>query len=358
VILKIQILLIEFYYKYYFFRSGFQAIILLILVQLFALESKAQDVIIDQKTAPDQNSYIEWIGQYPSLPGEAGERKFKDRFVEFFTGKDRRMTLSKPVSVFAVNPDTFLILDQENGQLFKIRNGVGDITQFKKGNYINFPSLVGITELPGDSILFTDSFLNKIFVISPDSKEVKSLNDSLKLEQPTGIAYSPVTEKIWVVETKAHRISILDKSGQLKKQFGERGNSPGQFNYPTSIWIDNSGKAYVIDALNFRIQIFSDNGDLIKIFGEIGDATGYFARPRGIAIDSHGNIYISDALFNAVQIFDMSGNFLYSFGKQGRENGEFWMPAGIYIDHDDNIYVADTYNSRVQVFHLTKEGNQ
>lgn len=346
------------YYKNYFFKIGFQAIITIILLQITTMYGMTQDVVIDEKTPPDQNSYIEWIGQYPSLPGESADRKFKERFKEFITGKDNRMILNKPVSVFAVNPDTFLVLDQENGQMFKIRKGVGDITQFKKGDYTRFPSLVGIAELPGDTILFTDSFLNKIFVSSPDSKEVKGFNDSLKLEQPTGIAYSPVTEEIWVVETKAHRITILDKNGQIKKQFGERGNGPGQFNYPISVWIDNSGRAYVIDALNFRIQIFSDNGDLIKIFGELGDATGYFARPRGIAVDSHGNIYISDALFNAVQIFDISGNFLYAFGKQGREKGEFWMPAGLYIDHDDNIYVADSYNSRVQVFHLTKQGNQ
>jgi sugar lactone lactonase YvrE len=317
-------------------------------------EVRSQEDVNENKTS-EQKSYIEWISQYPYLPGESTERTFTERFVEFITGKDNEMILNNPVSVLAMNPDTFWILDQGNGRLFKILNGVGEITQFKKGEYKNFPSMVGIIELPGDSILFTDSYLNKIFISSPGKKEIKNLNDSLKLDQPTGIAYSTVTQEIWVVETKAQRISILDRNGQLKKQIGSRGVAPGQFNYPTSIWIDNSGRAYIIDALNFRIQVFSSNGDLISVFGEAGDATGYFARPKGIATDSQGNIYVADALFNAVQIFDISGNFLYSFGKQGREKGEFWMPSGIFIDHDDNIYVADTYNSRVQVFHLTRD---
>jgi DNA-binding beta-propeller fold protein YncE len=319
---------------------------------------KAQEIKIDSNAVPGKKSFIEWIGQYPAMPGESAERKFSEKFVDFITGKGDRMVLSKPVAVLAMSPDTFWILDQGNGQLFYIQKGVGEITHFKKNDFRNFPSLVGIISLPGDSLLFTDSYMNKVYVSARDKKETKSLNDSLVLEQPTGIAYSPVTGEIWVVETKAHRISVLDKKGQLIKHIGGRGEAPGMFNFPTSIWIDRSGRAFVIDALNFRIQVFSANGDLISVFGKIGDATGSFARPRGIATDSHGNIYISDALFNAVQIFDISGNFLYTFGRQGREKGEFWMPAGIFIDPHDNIYVADSYNSRVQVFHLTKDDTQ
>ena len=350
------ILRYKFYYQNYFLRSAFAAIISVILPQSMIFPVHAQDTIISNNASQKNISIIEWVSQYPALPGESTDKKFKEKFVDFITGKGDRMALSKPVSVIAMDPDTFWILDQGSGQLFKIQNGVGEITHFKKNDFRNFPSLVEIISLPGDSLLFTDSYMNKIFVSSPGKKETKSLNDSLVLEQPTGIAYSPVTGEIWVVETKAHRISILDKNGQLIKQIGGRGNEPGKFNFPTSIWIDNTGRAYVIDALNFRIQVFSGDGDLISVFGEIGDATGYFARPRGIATDSHGNIYVSDALFNAVQIFDIAGNFLYTFGRQGREKGEFWMPAGIFIDPEDNIYVADSYNSRVQVFHLTKEG--
>jgi sugar lactone lactonase YvrE len=346
------------YNHYFFYRIKLQLVISIFLLAGMISSIKAQEIKIDSNASSGKKSFIEWIGQYPAMPGESAERKFSEKFVDFITGKGDRMVLSKPVAVLAMSPDTFWILDQGNGQLFNIQKGVGEITHFKKNDFRNFPSLVGIISLPGDSLLFTDSYMNKVFVSARNKKETRSLNDSLILEQPTGIAYSPVTGEIWVVETKAHRISVLDKNGQLIKQIGGRGEAPGKFNFPTSIWIDSSGRAFVIDALNFRIQVFSARGDLISVFGKIGDATGTFARPRGIATDSRGNIYVSDALFNAVQIFDISGNFLYSFGRQGREKGEFWMPAGICIDPYDNIYVADSYNSRVQVFHLTKYDTQ
>jgi DNA-binding beta-propeller fold protein YncE len=227
---------------------------------------------------------------------------------------------------------------------------VGDIPHIRGKQFVRFPSLVGICFFPGNKMLFTDSYLNKIFVYNPDKKEIRTLNDSIILDQPTGIAYSEINHEIWVVETRAHYISVLDDKGRRKRTIGKRGVEPGEFNYPTSIWIDKTGKAYVIDALNFRVQIFSKDGDLISFFGENGDGGGNLARPKGIATDSYGNIYIVDALFNTVQIFDISGNFLHAFGSQGKDQGEFWMPSGIYVDDSNYIYVADSYNSRVQVF--------
>jgi DNA-binding beta-propeller fold protein YncE len=213
-------------------------------------------------------------------------------------------------------------------------------------------SLVGICYGPNSSILFTDSHARTIYSLTAEKKNLRILNDTLKLEQPTGIAYSMVNKEIWVVETKAHRIAVLNEKGELLRRLGKRGNGPGEFNYPTHIWIDKKGLIYITDAMNFRIQVLNAGGEVVSIFGEAGDASGYLASPKGIATDSFGNIYVVDALFHVVQVFDIKGKLLYKFGNQGHGNGEFWMPSGIYIDNQDNIYVADSYNSRVQVFQL------
>jgi DNA-binding beta-propeller fold protein YncE len=262
------------------------------------------------------------------------------------------------VAISAVNSELFWTIDQENGLIFKVDKGVGEITQFKNKHYKQFPSLVGMCALPGGKMLFSDSFLNKIFVFEKGKSRLISLNDSLTFERPTGIAYSMLTHEIWVLETTANRITVMNEQGKFIRRLGNRGAEPGEFNFPTSIWIDNTGIVYIVDALNFRVQIFSQEGKVLRVFGKNGDAAGNFARPKGIATDSYGNIYVADALFNVVQIFDSSGHFLYRFGKQGQKNGEFWMPSGIYIDEKDFIYIADSYNSRVQVFKLNATGGQ
>ena len=296
--------------------------------------------------------YIQWKSQYPDHKvGEVKVNTIK-RIYNFLVQKDKESGISRPVAIVGKTPSSFWVLDQGAQTMYEVGRKKAERPKAfkKKENY--FTSLVDVCEMPDGELLFTDSRLNKVYRFNKEEKKLVEFNDTNQLMQPTGIAYSPVTDEVWVVETGAHRIAVFNSAGQLIKRIGSRGNDTGQFNFPTSICIDKSGDVYIVDAMNFRIQILNKKGGYVTAFGEAGDFSGSFARPKGIATDTYGNIYVSDALFHVVQIFDRAGNFLYSFGKQGREKQEFWMPSGIYIDSKNYIYVADSYNSRVQVFQL------
>jgi len=302
---------------------------------------------------------IRWVSQYPATKEKkaSGKKERKTNrnsnwFTDLIFGK-KPDALIKPMSVVARSKDTLWVADQGGGSILQVFNQVGEIVDFENMPVESLPSIVGSCFLPDQKILFTDSKLNQVFLFNPDLGELQFLNDSVKLEQPTGIAFSTVKQEIWVVETSAHRIAILNDRGEMLRTIGGRGNAPGKFNFPTYIWIDRSGLVYVVDAMNFRIQIFDKNGEFISAFGEIGDASGYFSRPKGIACDSYGHIYVSDALFHVVQVFDKTGQLLHTFGSQGQGKEQFWMPTGIYIDKENYIYIADSYNSRVQVFQLS-----
>ncbi len=335
----------------YFFRKiCAKAIIFCLSFSVFLPLVRAQETegVFDQKGV--EINRLRLVGKFP--PEESREdANLLDRIGEFFFGDKQTLVLSKPISVFAESPDSYWVLDQGLGSLVKVQDGVGEIPQSFHQHYT---SLVGICALPQGDLLFTESRRNKIFKLNQDEQADKLIEfcPAVDLKQPTGIAYSPTKNEVWVVETASHRITVLNLKGEVVHHIGKRGNGPLEFNFPTFIWIDKSGLVYVVDAMNFRIQILNSDGEFITKFGEIGDATGYFSRPKGIATDSFGNIYIVDALFHAVQIFDKKGNFLYYFGGQGRQDGKFWLPTGIFIDENDFIYIADSYNSRIQVFQL------
>ena len=300
----------------------------------------------------DGSYYIQYIGQFPS-----GEKKrttgFFERIGIAVLGGDP-LQLNKPLSILVDDPESFWILDQGNGMVFRNSGGTLSLPKALRRNKLSLSSLVGIAAAGDDDVLFTDSRENKVFRLSAGGRELVTFNGNVALDQPTGIAYSPVAKEIWVSETGSHRIAVFNRHGELVRHIGSRGTGEGEFNFPTFIWIDASGMAYIVDAMNFRIQIFDRYGKYVSSFGEHGNATGYFARPKGVAVDSRGNIYVADALFNAVQIFDRKGNFLYYFGSQGRGREQFWMPSGIFIDKDDFIYIADSYNARIQIFQLKK----
>ena len=329
------------------------AILICIVLRIFMGDyCYAQDSTKAGVTENTAHPYIEWKSQYPDH--KAGEVKVNTirKIYNFLVQKDKEYGISRPVAIVGKTPSSFWVLDQGAQTMYEVGRKKAERPKAfkKKENY--FTSLVDVCELPDGELLFTDSRLNKVYRFNKEEKKLVEFNDTNLLMQPTGIAYSPVTDEVWVVETGAHRVAVYNRFGHLVKRIGSRGNDTGQFNFPTSICIDKSGDVYIVDAMNFRVQILNKKGEYVTAFGEAGDFSGTFARPKGIATDTYGNIYVSDALFHVVQIFDRTGNFLYSFGKQGREKQEFWMPAGIYIDSKNYIYVADSYNSRVQVFQL------
>lgn len=211
------------------------------------------------------------------------------------------------------------------------------------------PSPIGLAA-DRNRVYVVDSSLRKVFVADAQSTALVELPLQIDMTQPTGVAIDPQHGHLIIVDTGTHRIHRFDRDGALVASIGQRGRGDGEFNFPTMIWHDGSGRLYVSDTLNFRIQVFDREGLYLSKFGRAGDTGGDLSRHKGVATDSHGHIYVVDSLHNAVQIFDTNGRFLIGVGDRGREAGEFWLPAGIFISSDDTIYVADSYNRRVQVF--------
>jgi DNA-binding beta-propeller fold protein YncE len=319
------------------------------IILMFNQICQSQTIITQDYTT--EHHKVDWIAECPD--GDFGYKGFK-KIQNLIFGKPT-ISINKPMSVIVTEGIVYWITDPYNKSLIRVKNNNCEIPKSFKKNKITFSSPVDLCQIHDNIILFTDSYLNRVFSYSEHSGEIKTFSPDIEFMQPTGIAYSEITREIWVVETSGHRISVFNEQGELLKRVGKRGNKAGEFNYPTFIWIDKLGTIYVIDSLNFRIQIFDKDGNFKSEFGEQGDGTGTFARPKGVAVDTFGHIYIADALFHTVQIFDGTGNYLSSIGSQGREKGEFWMPTGIFIDENNFIYVADTYNSRIQIFKLTDE---
>jgi len=176
-----------------------------------------------------------------------------------------------------------------------------------------------------------------------------------ELTAPVAIAWEEARRLYWLADAATHACFATADLEHVQQQLGQRGNEPGQFNYPTALAVHPLIGLIVADAMNFRIQVFDDAGRLVTAFGQKGDAAGDFARPRAVAADSKGHIYVVDNQFENVQVFDRTGRLLLAFGQGGDKPGELALPAGITIDAQDRIWIADSYNRRVQVFQYLPE---
>ena len=88
----------------------------------------------------------------------------------------------------------------------------------------------------------------------------------------------------------------------------------GHFRQPTDVAWDSQGNIYITDGyINSRVAKFDKNGDWVKQWGTKGNGPGQFSTPHSIAIDKNDNIYVGDRGNQRVQVFDTDGKFLRQF---------------------------------------------
>ncbi len=216
-------------------------------------------------------------------------------------------------------------------------------------------SPVGVTF--GDDLrLYVSDSAGRVFAFGADGTLQFAVTQAgaVRLQRPTGMAYSPAKKLLYVVDTLANTVHAFRTNGELAFSFGERGDAAGRFNFPTHIFRSAAGELYVTDALNFRIAIFDEEGKSVGSFGHHGDGSGDLAMPKGVAVDRDGVVYVVDGLFDNVQLFNRQGAFLLTLGSRGVDFGEFWLPSGAFVSDTRELYVCDTYNRRVQVFRITE----
>lgn len=299
---------------------------ILLMFFLIPMRTWAQQSDSSPIDSVHQIEHIRWVSEFPSNTNRK-KSGIINKIGEIIFGPPP-IVMAKPMAISANSPDNYFVLDQKTISLTHISEKKGKVFNPKAKLSHPVGTLVDFCEWPGKGFLITDSEAQNIYLLSVDGKRVGLLNDSLSLNQPTGIAFIKSKNEIWVLETKSHCIAVLNMNGEKINEYGKRGTGKAEFNYPTHIWVDGKGKVFITDSMNHRIQIFNEEGKFIDSFGQAGDATGYFARPKGVATDTFGNIYVVDALFHTVQIFNNKGEYLYNFGSQGRDSGDFGCPQG------------------------------
>jgi DNA-binding beta-propeller fold protein YncE len=280
-------------------------------------------------------------------------RGFWQRTLDFFTGTTGTRIV-RPHGVLFDAHDRLFIADPGAGLVHCMDLGAGRYFVIgEDGPPLETP--IGLAIDDREQLYVTDSTQGLVFRYDLAAQTLKPFLSG-GLSRPTGIAWNPVNRLLYIVDTTARQVVVVDEQGLIRQRLGnsvtndENGDVHVQFNRPTDIWIDTRGQLYVTDPLNASIKLFTPEGLLLTQFGIPGDAPGEFNKPKGVATDSSGHIYVNDALLDAVQIFDHDGTPLLVFGGAGSGPGEFWMPSGLYIDPSDRIFVTDTYNQRVQVF--------
>jgi sugar lactone lactonase YvrE len=158
------------------------------------------------------------------------------------------------------------------------------------------------------------------------------------------------------------------------KQWGDRGNKPGEFNPPHSIAADAQGNIYVADRGNRRIQVFDAEGTYqreIKInvpvppdvrpwmgaMPSMDAAMRQSGAPWAICITPGPKqyLYTADAYPGRIYKLSLDGKVLGMPGTSGRQAKEFGWIHELACPAENTIYAAGLLNWRVQKLTLHPE---
>ena len=272
------------------------------------------------------------------------------------------------------------------------------------GNYqVKFvPKLLGVYHI---SVKINgDSLSQGPFTIEVQERKLE-VDDELHLQnetlqKPTGIAVSS-KGLIAIADYGKNCILICDKEGNILRQVGCKGETPGQLHCPTDVTFINDDEILVADELNHRVQQFNVHSaqNFVNSFGRYGNGDGNFQYPTRVCMDDERRIIVSDfnnhrvqvltrdgvpmlifgdsgqeklnnpvgcvcyknmfivadSLNSCLKVFNSSGNFLRKIGEKGNEDGQFLRPYGVCVDQHGNILVSDKDSGHVQQF--TIEGH-
>jgi sugar lactone lactonase YvrE len=177
---------------------------------------------------------------------------------------------------------------------------------------------------------------------------------------------------VYVAHWNSNKVAAYSPSGELLREWGQKGTADGEFRLPGSIALGPDGLLYVPDQGNSRVQKFTREGKFVGKWGELGkepgqfgggqSAGGRFAGPQFVAFDRAGNVYTTDAALDRVQKFTPDGKLLAFWGSESAEPGGFGPPPpnkdgtpgmggpiSLCVDRQDRVWVSAT-NNRVQQF--------
>lgn len=261
--------------------------------------------------------------------------------------------LMRPYGVFVDSNEKLYVTDPGAYRATVIDLKTANVTNIYGAGEDGFLSPIGVVVDLKGRIYISDSELRKVFVFDEKGDYLFQFEGEFK--RPTCMAIDTKSSNIYLSDTLEHRVYIYSLEGKRTGSIGKPGSLPGEFNFPTHLFVDKDGFLYVTDAMNFRVQIFNPEGTFIGKVGSLNDAYTNLDKPKGVAVDTHGNIYVVDSIRDTIKIFDRDSNLLLFLGEKGHMYGRLYLPSGIFIDQKNIIYVTDTYNMRVQAFQFIEE---
>jgi DNA-binding beta-propeller fold protein YncE len=296
---------------------------------------------------PPNQPRLEWIGNYSSL--DSMPKTTAEKLTKSILGAQSQPVFKRPFGIATAGDGRIFVSDADQKMVIVYDLNKRAVYPFSQTGAIRSP--FGLAVDRSGRLFVADAPGQSILVFGPDDTPLFAFGGPDHLEYPVFLALDEDRDKIYVADSRAHRIVVFTMQGEYLSSFGQWGANDGHFYSPQGLAVDKDGNLYVADMFNARIQVFDAEGNFVRKFGERGDRQWNFEMPKGIAIDSDGNLHITDARKKAIVTYNSEGRLLlFTGGDRPSHPLSLGLPTGIWIDRQDRIYVADQINRRFVIW--------
>jgi sugar lactone lactonase YvrE len=262
--------------------------------------------------------------------------------------------LRKPYAVAFDADGRILVTDSGSSALLRFDRSGRRMDVFGVRSSVRLELPLGLAVGPDGVIYVADAGVGAVIAFDSEGDIRALYGQHGELTNPTDAAISPDGARLYVTDSRGHRIVVFDLDTRRSvHSFGARGSGPGEFSFPTSLDFGPTGELFVVDQLNARVQILDPEGGFLEEFGGRGIDFGRLVRPKDVVVDETGLVYVVDNAFNNIQLFDSDLALLTFVGQAGVEPGQFLGASGIAV-HGEEFAVVDQLGHRLQVFQFLR----
>jgi DNA-binding beta-propeller fold protein YncE len=174
---------------------------------------------------------------------------------------------------------------------------------------------------------------NPVVVIDREGRVVRSWGRGL-YSIPHSIRVDPAGN-VWTVDAGNSRAIQFSPQGRKLLDIDVGGMPQGRsaFRGATDIAFAPGGRIYIADGYgNARILEYDSAGRRVRQWGSRGNGPGQFNLPHGIAVDREGILWIADRENGRIQKFDLDGRYVGEWDHLGKtfslvvdRNGRLWI---------------------------------
>ena len=260
---------------------------------------------------------------------------------------DQGNPLRQPEGVACGGESLLAVADTGNGRLVTYGVSGDSVTPAKSILLRELPYPLQVQFTPSGDLVALDGKLRRLARLSPSgafSGYVEVTGDSpVRPVMPRSFRIDGNGD-FHLLDVANARVIAFSPAGALKRQI----SLPGGKGSYADLAVDARGTVFILESVAKRVYVAGPGDDAFTPLSEAME--NEFNFPTSMAIDDLGRLFLVDEYGGGIVILGADGSFQGRQSKMGWESGSLRYPAGLCVDAGGTMFVADRGNNRIQVF--------